>query len=339
MTRDSPSPSRRWCFFVNALAALACIACTVICFGGTFFGIWTDGRGNYQHGWPWYFCNRWDDPFHTRFLFWHGEVSWRPWALIGDILVLLAITLIIFFVARWLRTLQRPSISLRQGMLLLTTACVALGWWTAAAARGRSLESLEQQLMENNCSLEGSYNDPLCLQRLFGFLYYDPAFYRLGNCLHICEFPDEDHACFEPDEVAHLLDDLPQFKAVSFRTYASIMAVQQIMRHPRITTIEVIDFSQNDTATDDAIRELWRCESLNQLDLSGTEIGDNGVRHLLKVPRLIEVNVCRTNLTSDGLRLLATHPTLKRIVLRESGYCDESLGRLREKGLAVLAQE
>lgn len=321
---------------MNALAALACLAGTVLCFGGTFFGIWTDGRGNYQHGWPWYFCNRWDDPIYTRFLFWHGEVSWRPWALVGDVLVLLAITLIIFLVARWLRTLQRPSVSLRQGMLLLTTACVALGWWTAAAARGRSLESLEQRLIKNNCSLAGSYNDPLWLQRLLGFQYEDPAFYRLGNCLHVCEFPDDLHGRYDAGEVERLLDELPGFDAVNFSTDASVSTIRRLMRHPRLARIEAIHFRDSLDVTDEALKDIGYCRSLKHLDLSATNIGDHGLRYLLRLPHLAEVNIDRTDVSNNGLKVLASHPTLERVILDEYHFSQDSLALLNAKGIKVV---
>ena len=51
-----------------------------------------------------------------------------------------------------------------------------------------------------------------------------------------------------------------------------------------------------------------RAPSVNDLDLSGTEITDEGIHHLLKLPNLSHVSLYKTKVTVRGLVPLMKHP-------------------------------
>lgn len=75
----------------------------------------------------------------------------------------------------------------------------------------------------------------------------------------------------------------------------------------------------------DALADLSQVPHIQELDLGGTNIGDNAVRHVGSLRNLRTLNLCGTEVTDDGLSVLSSLGRLKKLDLRETRAGDGAI--------------
>ena len=93
------------------------------------------------------------------------------------------------------------------------------------------------------------------------------------------------------------------------------------------------------TVTDADLAWLARCGGLQIVHLSGTKIGDEGVRHLIDLPRLRTLNIWGGPLTDESCRRLAQCPAIEELTISSPNIHDpgvRALGQLQSLRVLTL---
>jgi hypothetical protein len=93
----------------------------------------------------------------------------------------------------------------------------------------------------------------------------------------------------------------------------------------RLDTIEDLDLGGSKTLTDDGVRHLARLPRLKRLNLSGTAITDRGLQVLNELPNLQTLSLAWTRVTDDGMRPLASCHDLEELDLAGTPTGDGAL--------------
>jgi Leucine-rich repeat (LRR) protein len=87
--------------------------------------------------------------------------------------------------------------------------------------------------------------------------------------------------------------------------------------------------------TDEGLVEVASLPALEKLDLSGTKVTDAGLAHLANLPALRDLNLASTAVTDAGLAQLARLPGLSNLTLVATKITDAGLAHLKGKQTLV----
>lgn len=82
--------------------------------------------------------------------------------------------------------------------------------------------------------------------------------------------------------------------------------------------------------TDEGLKQIGLCVSLEQLSLTNTEVTDQGLTHLKGLTDLKELSLSDTDITDEGLHHLRNLASLERLALDGTQITDPGLQLLRE---------
>ena len=80
--------------------------------------------------------------------------------------------------------------------------------------------------------------------------------------------------------------------------------------------------------TDDDLRHLSATPRLTLLNLDGTAVTDEAIPHLCRLPELSILRLCRTQITDVGLERLDGVPKLTDLILDDTAVTDAGVGQL-----------
>lgn len=82
--------------------------------------------------------------------------------------------------------------------------------------------------------------------------------------------------------------------------------------------------------TDDGLQLLQQCASIADLDLSRTNMTDDSIVTILALKNLHAVNLSETNVTSQGLMRLTTHSQIRRVAVTAALLTDEVVAQFNQ---------
>jgi hypothetical protein len=85
-----------------------------------------------------------------------------------------------------------------------------------------------------------------------------------------------------------------------------------------------------DTTTDTQLKFLWGLSQLQELDISGTQITDAGLRNVSRLGTLQQVNLARTKITDAGLEYLKSLKRLRSVQLQQTKVTAKGVKELRK---------
>jgi hypothetical protein len=80
----------------------------------------------------------------------------------------------------------------------------------------------------------------------------------------------------------------------------------------------------NTAVTDAGMKHLAEAR-IRMIDLSGTKVGNQGLKELLRIPSLTILNLGNTQITNDGLKFLLDNPNVDSLSLENLNITDEGL--------------
>lgn len=97
----------------------------------------------------------------------------------------------------------------------------------------------------------------------------------------------------------------------------------------KLTSVETIELSHNESVNDDALQWLSSLTSLRVLYLYNTEVTGNGLEHLKDVP-LVRLELSHSPVTNDGLAHIGAITTLEYLGLKNASVNDSGLHNLNK---------
>ena len=87
--------------------------------------------------------------------------------------------------------------------------------------------------------------------------------------------------------------------------------------------------------TDKSCQVISMFKKITKLNLRGTKIGDDEIKHFLKLPNLQSLNLSGTEVTDDGIKVLHSHSSLKSLHLWGSKASEDGILRFTKKNPLV----
>ena len=126
--------------------------------------------------------------------------------------------------------------------------------------------------------------------------------------------------------------DLPSLRAITL----NLSGVDTTLKHlRRLTTLQEVDLSFSDV-TNDQLRHLKTMPNLVALTLDYTAISDEGLVHISEMKQLVSLSLSRTKITDRGLAALRELDQLTRLDLSVTDIGDAGVKQLR--GLTQLEE-
>jgi hypothetical protein len=314
---------------------------------------------NYDHGWPWTFLQRQylraspgmrrrpaPVPLPTRGVPWleargwsftgaanqepnqFPRGDWRPWALVADIGVAVAIILTLAILLEWRRRRRRSiwrfNLADVLGVMLIT--CMGLGWWMWHLRQHEAEQAFVQFLTLHHNGVE--YRGPAGLRRAVG----QDNLTQFNRIVGVELSEDERELLSQFSERLPALEILDVRFAPEEEEFAQIARLRRLnhlsiagdvtdaglRQIGRMTNLRVLSFDAR-LVTDSGLEQLKPLRKLEMLYPSfGWQISPDGFRHLAGLPRLNFLSLWGYELDERDLEAIARIASLTGIHLQGS---------------------
>lgn len=215
---------------------------------------------------------------------------------------------------RWLR------FSLRGALIVITVACLALGWIVDEVRDGRlavaTIHELGGRIRYKRQPQTASAPSPMRWLRLvmgeeYTGIVNDVSFAN-------CKLSDADLACVGRLTSLDRLD-------LDY-TVVGDAGIQHLTGLQKLTWLDVEDTQ----ITDRALASIGKLKALRYLILDGTNVTDDGLRSLQTLQSLRSLRLRNTLITDDGMQYLVRLKALKALDVTGSSVTPEGVARFRQ---------
>jgi hypothetical protein len=325
---------------VMGFISFICFGGTLVDEGGGFGGAGYSRYETWEHGWPAVFLvRRVSDLTSSRYAVWDGSPTfmWPPFAL--DALAFFLVAIVCWYLARPRSNISReidtsPRFALSSLLLFVALACAALATIGQALATAKREVAAGMALEGQGHSVTYAYGGPVWLARIVGSHEHLGSFYTVKEIRLSDSFDD-----FVNDDVtAKACDVLSSVRVMRCdRTHITDEYLHKLLIGRAFHGIEEVSF--NETAiSGKAFVGLNTLAHLRVLEGAGSQINDEGFKAISMISSIEDIDISDTNVSPAGIRHAVNMPRLARLVLLNTQIDGHDCRALASQGITCITE-